>query len=89
MADTNDPQTPTPPPRRRGRRLARVAHVKAGLADVIRKLESGALTPKVANALVYAYSTLAGVMTSSDVESRVEALERARAAGAERARLAS
>lgn len=79
--NSTESQTPTPPKRRRGRRLARIANVKAGLGDVIRKLEAGEITPKVANALVYAYATLASVMQGADLEERLERLERS-AAGA-------
>lgn len=75
--NATDSQTPTPPKRRRGRRLARIANVKAGLADVIRKLEAGEITPKIANALVYAYATLAAIMQGADLEERLERLERA------------
>lgn len=79
--NSTESQTPAPPRRRRGRRLARIANVKAGLADVIRKLEAGEITPKVASTLVYAYATLASVMQGADLEERIERLERA-AAGA-------
>lgn len=86
---TTDSQTPSPPKRRRGRRLARVANVKAGLADVIRKLEAGEITPKVANALVYAYATLASVMQGADLEERIARIEAAQAGDAGPRRLAS
>jgi hypothetical protein len=89
MITTNVP-TPSPPKRRRGRRLARIAHVKGGLADVIRRLEAGEIDARKANALVYAYATLAGVMQSADLERRVAAIEAAQAAApSDRARLAS
>mgnify|MGYP005823140247 CR=1 FL=1 len=63
------------PPVKRGRRLGNVANVRSGLADVIRQLEAGELETKRANALVYAYSVLAGIMQGSDLEARVAALE--------------
>jgi hypothetical protein len=62
--------------------------VKGALADVVRRLESGEMDTRRANALVYALSTLAGVMTTSDLEERVAELERAQA-GAGRTGLAS
>jgi hypothetical protein len=64
-----------PPPPRRRRRLANLSNVKTGLADVIRQLEAGEVDPKRANALVYAYSALAGVMQGTDLEQRLAALE--------------
>lgn len=68
-------ETARTPRVKRGRRLGNVANVKAGLADVIRQLEAGELETKRANALVYAYSVLAGIMQGSDLEERVAALE--------------
>ncbi len=60
--------TPVPPeePRKRGRRLRTIRHVRAGLAHLIREMEGGRIDPKTGNALTYAYSVLGGVM-SADV----------------------
>jgi hypothetical protein len=88
VTTTPDPQTPTPP-KKRGRRLARIANVKTALADVVRKLEAGEITPRVANALTYTLATLAGVMQGADLEERIAQLERTQAAPGERPRLAS
>lgn len=66
---------PSPPSKRRGRRLARLANVRTGLADVIRGLESGEIPPKLGNALVYAYAALASVMAGAELEDRVARIE--------------
>lgn len=70
---------PPPPPRQYRRRLGNLGNVKTGLADVIRKLEAGDLNVKLSNALVYAYSVLAGVMETEkklgELEERLAALE--------------
>lgn len=77
--ETSESGTPSPPstpgPRRRGRRLGSIANVRAGLADVIRKLEAGELDSKRATCLVYAYATLAGVIKGGELEDRIAALE--------------
>lgn len=44
------------------RRLANLDNVRTALADVFRRLETGDLDAKVARAMVYALSTLAGIM---------------------------
>lgn len=82
-------ETVTPPPlsppvsrARPRRRLLTLQNCKTGLADVIRLLEAHELEPKRANALVYAYSVLAGLIESSDLERRMSALEAADKHGA-------
>jgi len=61
-------------PRRRGRRLRTLNHVKGGIAHLIRELEAGRLEPKAANALTYAYSALAGVM-GADVTKELQEMQ--------------
>ena len=65
----------TPPPPRKYRRPTTTARVKGELGDVVVKLKTGELEPKRANALIYALSTLAGVINASDVEKRLQTLE--------------
>lgn len=55
------PATPTPP-RAYRRRLGNLDNVRAGLVAAIRGLEAGTIDPRRARVLVYAYSTLAGIM---------------------------
>jgi len=50
-------------------------HVRAGLAWVASQLERDQIDPKRANALIYAYSTLANVIESTELEVRLAALE--------------
>src|ERR1700682_2159742 len=40
-------------------------HVRGGLAAVLRELEAGSLEPKKANARIYGYRVLAGVMAAA------------------------
>lgn len=71
--------TATPPPgkapRPRRRRLRSLANLKGALAAVVRLLEAGELEPKRANAMVYALSTLAGLIETHDLERRIAQLE--------------
>src|SRR4051812_8411316 len=73
--ESGTPVPPMEPGRKRGRRLRTLTHVKRGLAAVIRQLELGTLAPKRGNALVYAYSTPAGVM-AGDVALEISELRR-------------
>lgn len=73
--------TQTPPPRPRRRRLGSLANVKAGLGDVIRRLESGELEVKRGNALVYAYSALANIMQGEKLAEIQAQLDELRAEG--------
>lgn len=73
-AGAGAPNAPSSP-RKYRRRLANLKNVRAGLADVIRKLELEELEPRRGNALVYAYSALAGIIQGSEVEERLAALE--------------
>jgi hypothetical protein len=61
--------------RRRGRRLATAAHVKAALAHLYRELEAGTIDVPRARALVYCAATLSSVLQASDFEARLAALE--------------
>jgi hypothetical protein len=77
-AQAGDGQVGTPPPpteRQRGRRLRTLTHVKGGLAAVVRGLEAGSMDPRRGNSLIYAYSTLAGVM-AGDVVAEIAELRR-------------
>lgn len=65
--------------RRRGRKLSRPDHVVAELGKVVAGLWEGAeagepLDPRRANALVYALSTLAGVIAGAEIEREVAEL---------------
>ena len=64
-----------PPPVRRRRRLANLRQVRQALAAVVNGLEDGSLEAGKARALVYALSSLASVISDSDLEARVAALE--------------
>lgn len=76
QAKTAKPHVPPPPPpTKRGRRLKTAGNVRRALADVVRKLETGDLVERRANALTYALSTLANVISASDTEQRLKALE--------------
>lgn len=61
--------------KKRGRRLANIHNVKGALADVIRELEADRMDVQKARALVYALSTLAGVIQGNDFADRIAALE--------------
>lgn len=67
--------TTLPPPGRRPRRPTTTARVRGVLATVAVKLQTGEMEPKVANALVYALSTLAGIISTCEVEKRLAVLE--------------
>jgi hypothetical protein len=89
MADENKPQESqaqgagpgrTPAPRRRyRRRLSNLSNVRVGLSDVIRDLEEGERDAVTSRVLVYAYSSLAGVIESHqklvEFEERIAKLE--------------
>jgi hypothetical protein len=68
-----------PAPPRPKRPPTQLSHVKRGVGLLIRKLEFAieveGVTPKTANALVYAYSVLAGIIQGADMERRLETLE--------------
>lgn len=74
---------PSQPPRRqRGRTLRTLEHVRSGLAATINALWAGVppdvpLDPKRANALVYAYSVLTGLINGTAIEERIARIERA------------
>jgi hypothetical protein len=67
--------TTLPPLGRRPRRPTTLTRTKNALGTVVVQLQTGELDPKRANALVYALATLAGVITSSEVERRLAVLE--------------
>lgn len=69
------PAQPTPPVPRRRRRLAKLRQVRQALAEVVNALREGSIEPGKARALVYALSSLAAVISDSDLEARVAALE--------------
>ena len=60
--------------KKRGRRLANIAGVKACLADVIRSVENDTMEPGKARCMIYGLSTLAGVVTGHDLEQRIKEL---------------
>jgi hypothetical protein len=64
-----------PPPKPRRRRLGNLRNVKAGLADVIHRLETEGLDVKRGNALVYAYSSLAGIIVKEIETEKLSAIE--------------
>jgi hypothetical protein len=67
--------TTLPPLGRRPRRPTTLARVQSVLASTAVKLQTGELEPRVANALVYVLSTLAGIITTREVEKRLAVLE--------------
>jgi hypothetical protein len=75
---TSESHTRSPTPqgsRPYRRRLANLSNVRVALADVIRALESDQMEANKARALVYALSTLAGIIQGTDVEDRLAKLE--------------
>jgi hypothetical protein len=91
--DGSAPASPPPAsPRTYRRRLSNLVNVKTGLADVFRKLESGALEPRRANAMTYTLVSLSNIITGSELEERLRELEgrgfAAKAAKARRERAA-
>ena len=59
------------------RRLKTSDNVRAALAAVYRKVENGDMDLGTARVLIYAAATLAAVMRDTELEARLEALERA------------
>ncbi|WP_041453468.1 hypothetical protein [Anaeromyxobacter dehalogenans] len=83
MTQETYPGDSTPPPRARRRRLGNLRNVKAYLADVLLRIDSGELDSKTGNALIYGSSTLAGVIEKEintarldDIEAQLAALQR-------------
>jgi hypothetical protein len=72
-------RTRPPSPRHYRRRLANLANVRVGLADVVRDLEEGMRDPATCRVLVYAYSSLANVIDAAreqiEFEERLSRLE--------------
>lgn len=68
-------QPPPPKPRRRRKQLETLEDVRRCLARACRSLEKGTLEPKQGNALIYGLSTLAKLISASEFETRLRAVE--------------
>jgi hypothetical protein len=89
--NTNDgsDSPPLPTPRRRGRRLKSIENLRAFVADVLRRVETGVppgapLDPARARVLLYGASILVTAIGGADLEARVTAIEAAQSAVGER-----
>ena len=57
------------------RRLKTADNVRAALAWVFRQVENDTIDPSKARVMIYACATMANIITSADLEARLEALE--------------
>ena len=72
------PRTPRLPPKRR---LKTAQDLRVFLADVTNRANRGELDPSLARCLGYLGQVLAGIISTSDLEKRLEALEAAQTKG--------
>lgn len=68
----NEPKTPRLPPKRR---LKTAQDLRVFLADVTNRANRGEVDPSLARCLGYLAQVMAGVINTSDLEKRLEALE--------------
>lgn len=68
----NRASTPRLPPRRR---LKTAQDLRLFLGDLMNKVNRGEMDPSLARTLGYLGQVLAGIITTSDLEKRLEALE--------------
>ena len=58
------------------RRLKTLSDIRRYLAGLINRVEAGEVDPSVMSKLAYVSNVLAGIIKDSDIEKRIEQLER-------------